>query len=66
MSQLLVSDGRALKLSESFGANDLDEAEEVFGSLEKPAKCLLGYLEVVRIACFYIGLVQNVNHAIWR
>lgn len=58
--KLLVSDGRPFKLSESFGANHLDEAEEVFGSLEKPAKRLLGYLEVLRIACFYIGFVENI------
>lgn len=41
-------------------ANHLDEAEEVFGLLEKPAKRLLGYFEVLRIACFYIGFVENV------
>lgn len=56
----MVSDGGPFKLSESFSANHLDEAEEVFGSLEKPGKRLLGYLEVLRIACFYIGFVENV------
>jgi hypothetical protein len=55
--KLLVSDGRPFKLSESFGANHLDKAEEVFGSFEQPAKRLLAYLEMLRIACFYIGLV---------
>jgi hypothetical protein len=56
----LVSDGRPFKLSESFSANRLDKAEEVSRSLEKPAKRLVGYLEVLRIACFYIGFVENV------
>lgn len=31
--KLLVLDGRPFKLSESFSADHLDEAEEVFGSL---------------------------------
>jgi hypothetical protein len=57
LSHLLVSDGRPFKLSEPFRANHLDNAEEVFGSLEQPAKRLLAYLEMLRIACFYIGLV---------
>lgn len=59
MSQI-IRPGRQVKLSESFGANHLNEAEEMFGSLEKPVKRLVGYLEVLRIAGFYIGFVENV------
>lgn len=58
--KLVAPVGRPFKRFESFDANHLDKAEEVFGSLEKPAKRLLGYLEVLRIACFYIGFVENV------
>lgn len=50
--KLLLSGGRPFKLSDSFSADHLDKAEEVFGSLEKPAKRHLGYLEALRIACF--------------
>jgi hypothetical protein len=53
----LASAGRPFKLSEPFRANHLDKAEEVFGSLDQPGKRLLAYLEMLRIACFYIGLV---------
>lgn len=58
--KLWVSEGRPFKLFESFGASLLDEAEEVFGSLEKPRERFSGDLKVLRVARLYIGFVETI------
>lgn len=58
--KLSLSDRRPFKYSESCGANHLDEAEEVFGSLEKPRERFSGDLKVLRVARLHIGFVENV------
>lgn len=53
-------DGRPFKFSESFGRNHLEEAEEVFGSLEEPRERFSGDLKVLRVARLHIRFVEDV------
>jgi hypothetical protein len=58
--KLLLPENRPFKFSKPFGANLLYEAEEVFGSLEKPRERFSGDLEVLRVARLHIGFVENI------